>query len=116
MDSEKYSQTIEYQTLAWEKIMQDSNLLLQLAHQKNWEHLLNLHEKRDALLHEFFNSTLAQDLIEKIQNDIEIIKTQDEMIVRLVKNNQSELSTEAKQLQLMKTRIKDYISADKNKL
>lgn len=112
----EYNKLISEQSLAWKSIMQDSSLLVQLAHQKNWEQLLSLHEKRDARLRDFFNEALTQDLITRVQNDLEIIKTQDAEIVQLVKNNQSELSAEAQQLQLMKSRIKNYISADKNKL
>ncbi|MDO8908110.1 MAG: hypothetical protein Q7W55_06380 [Pseudohongiella sp.] len=116
MISEEYKKLIEDQMLAWNSIMQDSNLLVQLAHQKNWEQLLALHEKRDARLRDFFNDALTQDLVEQVQSDLEIIKKQDAEIVQMVKNNQSELSAEAQQLQLMKERIKIYISADKNKL
>lgn len=116
MTAEEYNKTIEKQKLAWNSIMQDSHLLVQLAHQKNWEQLLQLHEKRDASLRHFFDDALTQDLITTVQNDLEIIKRQDTEIVQLVKNNQSELSAEAQQLHQMKARIKDYISADKNKL
>jgi hypothetical protein len=116
MMSDDYKILIKDQLLAWDSIMQDSNKLVQLAHQKNWEQLLALHEKRDERLRDFFNEALTQDLVRQVQNDLEIIKKQDADIVQMVKNNQSELSAEAQQLQLMKERIKNYVSADEDKL
>lgn len=113
---ENYRNLISNQTLAWETIMQESRLLLQLAHQKNWEQLLSLHEKRDVSLRDFFNEALTQELITRVQNDLATIREQDAEIVQMVKKNQTELGEEAQQLKLMKARIKDYISADKNKL
>ena len=111
-----YAQLIRSQSDAWQHIMQDSGQLLQLAHQKNWDQLLLLHEKRDVKLQAFFNDTLAQDLVEQVRHDLETIRSQDALIVQLVKNNQSELGAEAKHLKQMKARIKDYISADNHKL
>jgi hypothetical protein len=116
MMSDDYKILIKDQLLAWNSIMQDSNNLVQLAHQKNWEQLLALHEKRDERLRDFFNEALTQELVTQVQNDLEIIKQQDADIVQMVKNNQSELSAEAQQLQLMKERIKNYVSADEDKL
>lgn len=116
MSMEEYEHFVNNQRAEWDLIMQESSLLVQLAHQKNWQQLLVLHEKRDLLLRDFFDEALTQELVEKIQTDLEIIKSQDSEIVQLVKNNQSALSDEAKHLNQMKKRIKNYISADRNKL
>lgn len=114
MSPDNYLEITQAQALAWDAIMQDSNELFQLAHQKNWQQLLQLHEKRDARLRDFFDTELTQDMVSQVQKDLETIKSQDTEIVELVRKNQSELSVEARHLRLMKERIRNYVSAEKN--
>lgn len=116
MTMSEYEKSYKNQYNEWASIVSDSASLLQLAHQKNWSELLNLHEKRDQALKIFFAQALVQDLVATVQDDLQKISAQDKEIVQLVKKNQSELSAEAQQLNTMKKRINDYLSAEKNKL
>ena len=111
-----YKNTISNQTVKWEEILSLSTQLLQLAYQKNWPSLLDLHKKRDDLLDSFFKEAIAEDIVDTIRNDILTIKNQDEEIVRLVKNNQQQLGDESQQLHAMKKRINSYLSAGDKKL
>lgn len=116
MTSDEHKNIFSYQSDAWNKIVSDSADLLQLAHRKSWNELLELHAKRDQELKDFFAQELAQDLVKTVQADLEKIRQTDQQIVQLVKKNQDELSAEAQQLNQMKKRISDYISAEKSKL
>ncbi len=111
-NAEYYNNTIEDQLVSWRSIATFSDQLLQLAYQKNWPALMDLHAHRDRLLENFFNQAIAQDIIEKIRNDILTIQKSDEEIVRLVKNNQQQLGGESQQLHAMKKRISSYLSAE----
>lgn len=111
-NTEYYNNIIEDQLVSWRSIATYSDQLLQLAYQKNWPALLDLHAHRDMLLEKFFNQAIAQDIIEKIRNDILTIQKSDEEIVRLVKNNQQQLGGESQQLHAMKKRISSYLSAE----
>ncbi|TFH72466.1 hypothetical protein E3V39_12930 [Gammaproteobacteria bacterium LSUCC0112] len=111
-----YKNTISNQTVKWEEILSLSTQLLQLAYQKNWLSLMDLHKKRDDLLDSFFKESIDEGIVDTIRNDILTIKNQDEEIVRLVKNNQQQLGDESQQLHAMKKRINSYLSAGDKKL
>jgi succinate dehydrogenase flavin-adding protein (antitoxin of CptAB toxin-antitoxin module) len=110
--AESYNNTIEDQLVSWISIVACSDRLLQLAYQKNWQSLLDLHAHRDVLLENFFNQEIEKDIVENIRIDIVAIQRRDEEIVRLVKNNQQQLGGESQQLQAMKKRISSYLSAE----
>jgi|GEM_PF-1375522 len=101
------------QQAAWQEIMSQSDQLLQNAKRQDWEKLDLLHTKREHLLDQFFREALIEDLIPAVQQDIKKIREQDNDIVQMVKNNRDQLGAESKRLQLMKSRIKEYLSADK---
>jgi len=111
-NAESYNNTIEDQLVSWRSIVACSDRLLQLAYQKNWQALLDLHAHRDVLLETFFNQAIAEDIVENIRIDIIAIQRRDEEIVRLVKNNQQQLGDESQQLHAMKKRISSYLSAE----
>ncbi|OFE11550.1 hypothetical protein PHACT_13495 [Pseudohongiella acticola] len=101
------------QVAAWQEIMSHSDQLLQRAKRQDWEKLDYLHESREQLLDQFFREALVEDLIPIVQRDIKIIREQDRTIVAMVKENRDQLGAESKRLQLMKNRVKEYLSADK---
>ena len=101
------------QRTAWQEIMSQSDQLLQSAKRQDWENLDHLHASREQLLDQFFREALVEDLIPIVQRDIKIIREQDSIIVAMVKENRDQLGAESKRLQLMKNRIKEYLSADK---
>lgn len=111
-NAESYNNTIEDQLVSWISIVECSDRLLQLAYQKNWQALLDLHAHRDVLLETFFNQEITEDIVEKIRTDIIAIQKNDEEIVQLVKNNQQQLGDESQQLHAMKKRISSYLSAE----
>lgn len=100
------------QLAAWQHIMLLSEQLLQSAERQDWENLDKLHGKREHMLELFFREALIQDLIPVVQQGISEIREQDSDIVQLVKNNRDELGAESRRLQLMKSRIKKYLSAE----
>lgn len=104
------------QRAAWQSIMQISDQLLQCATQKDWDSIERLHKKREQMLDLFFREILIQDLIPEVQQGITKIREQDSDIVLLVKNNRDELGAESRRLQSMKSRIKEYLSAEQQKL
>ena len=101
------------QQAAWLEIMSHSDQLLQSAKRQDWEKLDQLHTSREHLLDQFFREALIEDLIPTVQQDIKIIRQQDDEIVAMVKENRDQLGAESKRLQLMKNRVKEYLSADK---
>jgi hypothetical protein len=101
------------QQTAWLEIMSHSDQLLQSAKRQDWETLDQLHTRREHLLDQFFREALIEDLIPTVQQDIKIIRQQDNEIVAMVKENRDQLGAESKRLQLMKNRVKEYLSADK---
>jgi DNA repair ATPase RecN len=68
--AESYNNTIEDQLVSWRSIVACSDRLLQLAYQKNWQSLLDLHAHRDVLLENFFNQEIEKDIVENIRIDI----------------------------------------------
>lgn len=104
------------QRSAWQGIMQISDQLLQCATQKDWDGIDRLHKKREQMLDRFFREILTQDLIPEVQQGITKIREQDSAIVVLVQNNRDELGAESRRLQSMKSRIKEYLSAEQQKL
>lgn len=101
------------QLAAWHQIMALSEQLLHSAKRQDWDNLERMHSEREQALEHFFREALIQDLIPVIQQDIKNIRQQDNDIVQMVKNNRDELGAESRRLQLMKSRIKEYLSADK---
>ncbi|MEX0739748.1 MAG: flagellar protein FliT [Pseudohongiella sp.] len=101
------------QQAAWQDIMAVSEQLLHSAKRQDWENIDLLHARREHLLDQFFRETLVQDMIPTVQQGIKNIREQDSDIVQMVKNNRDQLGAESKRLQLMKTRVKGYLSADK---
>lgn len=101
------------QHAAWLEIMSQSDQLLLCAKRQDWDTLDQLHTSREHLLDQFFREALIEDLIPTVQRDIKIIRQQDNDIVAMVKANRDQLGAESKRLQLMKSRIKEYLSADK---
>lgn len=101
------------QLSSWQHIMLLSEQLLHCAKRQDWESLDRLHREREHALEQFFREALIQDLIPVIQQDIKKIREQDSDIVQLVKNNRDELGAESRRLQLMKSRLKEYLSAEK---
>ncbi|MDP3517449.1 MAG: flagellar protein FliT [Pseudohongiella sp.] len=116
ISSDTYKNILSDHKVKWQAILTCSEQLLQLAYQKNWPALIELHKQRDDLLDTFFRNAIAEGLIDKIKEDILIIKERDEEIVRLVKNNQQQLGDESQQLLAMKKRINSYLSAGGEKL
>jgi hypothetical protein len=116
INSDTYKSILYNHTVKWQTILTCSEQLLQLAYQKNWPALIELHKHRDDLLDTFFRDAIAEGLIDKIKQDILVIKERDEEIVRLVKNNQQQLGDESQQLLAMKKRITGYLSAGGEKL
>ncbi|MDP2286249.1 MAG: hypothetical protein Q8L06_19085 [Pseudohongiella sp.] len=116
ISSDTYRNILSDHTVKWQSILAFSEQLLQLAYQKNWPALIELHKHRDHLLDTFFRDAIAEGLIDKIKEDILIITERDEEIVRLVKNNQQQLGDESQQLLAMKKRINSYLSAGGEKL
>ena len=114
--SEKHINIVSDHIVKWNAILTCSEQLLQLAYQKNWPALIELHKNRDDLLDSFFRDAIAEELIDKIKEDILTIKEHDEEIVRLVKYNQQQLGDESQQLLAMKKRITGYLSAGGEKL
>jgi succinate dehydrogenase flavin-adding protein (antitoxin of CptAB toxin-antitoxin module) len=110
--AEKYKNIVSDQSLNWLSIVTCSEQLLQLAYQKNWPTLLEMHAQRDVLLESFFKDAIAADLVDNIRSDIQIIQQRDEEIIRLVKNNQQQIGDESQQLHAMKKRITSYLSAE----
>ena|SRR5690554_3068196 len=104
------------QSLAWSEIMQASDRLTQLAQQKDWEAVTQLHAERDQLLESFFNAPLHAELVPTVQADLPGIIQQDAVIVQLVQNNRDELGAEAQRLRNLKKRAEEYLSADQGKL
>lgn len=107
------SETRASQQMAWHHIMSLSEQLLHGAKRQDWENVERLHSERERALEQFFREVLIEDLIPLIQQDIKKIRDQDSDIVQMVKNNRDELGAESRRLQLMKSRIKEYLSADK---
>ncbi len=101
------------QQASWQHIMLLSEQLLHSAKRQDWESLERLHSERENALDLFFREALIQDLIPVVQQDIKKIRDQDSDIVQMVKNNRDELGAESRRLQLMKSRIKEYLSAGK---
>ena len=116
ISSDTYKNILYDHTVKWQAILTCSEQLLQLAYQKNWTALIELHKHRDDLLDNFFRGAIAQGIIDRIKQDILVIKERDEEIVRLVKNNQQQLGDESQQLLAMKKRINSYLSAGGEKL
>ena len=110
--AEEYKNIVSDQSVKWHAILSCSEQLLQLAYQKNWPALLELHAQRDVLLDNFFKDAIAEDLVDSIRSDIQIIQQRDEEIIRLVKNNQQQIGDESQQLHAMKKRITSYLSAE----
>ncbi|MDP1757910.1 MAG: hypothetical protein Q8L38_10795, partial [Pseudohongiella sp.] len=57
-NADLYKKTISNQIVKWEKILSYSAQLLQLAYQKNWQSLMDLHKERDELLDVFFREAI----------------------------------------------------------
>lgn len=110
--AEEYKNTVSDQSVKWHSILTFSEQLLQLAYQKNWPALLEMHSQRDELLDILFKDAIAADLVDIIRSDIQTIQQQDEEIIRLVKNNQQQIGDESQQLHAMKKRINSYLSAE----
>jgi succinate dehydrogenase flavin-adding protein (antitoxin of CptAB toxin-antitoxin module) len=109
---EQYINTVSDQSFKWKSILICSEQLLQLAYQKNWPALLEMHLQRDVLLDNFFKDAIAADLVDSIRADIQIIQQRDEEIIQMVKNNQQQLGDESHQLHTMKKRLSSYLSAE----
>jgi succinate dehydrogenase flavin-adding protein (antitoxin of CptAB toxin-antitoxin module) len=110
--AEEYKNIVSDQSVKWHSILNCSEQLLQLAYQKNWPALLELHAQRDVLLDNFFKDAIAEDLVDSIRSDIQIMQQRDEEVIRLVKNNQQQIGDESQQLHAMKKRITSYLSAE----
>nr|WP_272907344.1 flagellar protein FliT [Pseudohongiella sp. O18] len=107
---------LKKQKLAWHDILDISSRLLSLAEQNNWQQLDTLHTLRDKKLERFFSQTIAVELVEIIQQDIKKIQEQDRHIVQLLESKRDALGDEARNLNQMKRRLNEYLSADNRKL
>lgn len=101
------------QLAAWQQIMALSDQLMHSARRQDWDNLDRLHGERELALEHFFREALLEELIPQVQQDIKKIRDQDNEIVQMVKNNREQLGAESKRLQLLKNRVKEYLSADK---
>lgn len=104
--------TLEYQSLEWDKIVTSSHSLMHLAEQKSWSKLSTLHQQRDQLIEQFFSEEPHPELLAQIQSDIIKICEQDRKIVQMVADNRDQLGAEAQRLRAMKNRINQYMSTE----
>src|SRR5690554_3448742 len=70
------------QRAAWERILQISEQLTQLAHQKDWDALTRQHQLRDELLEAFFAHPVDEELTEQVRQGISHIVRLDSEIIQ----------------------------------